>query len=44
MSKKSDDIYNLLNEIKNFTNGKKYSLDKQHFLVAGKQNYRLETL
>ena len=33
-----------LREIKNFTNGKKYSLDKQHFLVAGKQNYRLETL
>ena len=33
-----------LREIKAFTNGKKYSLDKRHFLVAGKQNYRIETL
>ena len=33
-----------LREIKKYTNGKKYSLDKRHFLVAGKQNYRLETL
>jgi tRNA(Ile)-lysidine synthase TilS/MesJ len=31
-----------LREIKNFTNGKKYSIDKTHFLVVGKHNYRLQ--
>lgn len=30
-----------LSEVKKFSNGKKYSLDKNHFLVAGRHNYRV---
>lgn len=31
-----------LREIKKYSNGKKYSIDKTHFLVAGKHNYRIQ--